>query len=233
MAGASQMIREADSVLVFLHVAPDGDCIGSTLAAVHALRQAGKRCIAVQVDPIPRIYHFLPGWDTLFVPWQEVEGEWDLALVLDCGDLERVGNALPVVKKAKRVLNVDHHITNAGFGDFDYLDFSAAAVGEQVYQMLRELGIAIDPQIATCLYTAVCADTGGFKYDNTRPRTFRIAADLVEAGAKPYEVASQIWENESMSRLTLLSHALATLQVDPSGKVACISVTRRSERAHV
>jgi phosphoesterase RecJ-like protein len=220
------MIYEADGVLFFLHVSPDGDCIGSTLGIVNALRAAGKRAIIVGVDPVPRLYQYLPGWDTLFVPWQEIAGEWELACFLDCGDMERAGAGLPVVKKARKLLNVDHHITNDEFGEYNYLDFTAAAVGEQVYLMLREMGLPIVPTVATCLYTAVVADTGGFKYDNTTPRTLRIAADLVEAGAKPYQVASAIFENESMSRLSLLSHALSTLQVDPTGKIAWVSVTR-------
>lgn len=220
------MIGEANRILFFLHVSPDGDSIGSTLAMVRALRHAGKQVIGVGVDPIPRIYHFLPGWDTLFVPWNEVEGEWDLACFLDCGDLERVGDGMPVVKKAKRTLNVDHHTTNGAYGEYNYLDFSAAAVGELAFLLLRELGLPIDPQIATCLYTSIVADTGGFKYDSTGPRTHRIAAELLEAGVKPYEVASSIFENESMARLALLSQALATLQVDPGGKIAWIHVTR-------
>ncbi|MDF2630762.1 MAG: exopolyphosphatase-related protein [Symbiobacteriaceae bacterium] len=225
-AGVARLIHEAESALVFCHVSPDGDCIGSTLGMVHALKQMGKRAAAVKVDPIPRIYGFMPGVDSLYLPWDEVEGEWDLALILDCGDLERVGAALPIVKKARRSVNVDHHITNTGFGDDHYLDFTAAATGELVYMILRELGATIDVDVATCLYGAIAADTGGFKYDNSAPRTFRIAADLVEAGARPYEVASSIWENETMPRLALLSQALATLQVDPGGQVAWISVTR-------
>lgn len=225
-AGVAGLIHAAESILVFYHVSPDGDCIGSTLGMMHALKQLGKRATAVKVDPIPRIYDFMPGLDSMLVPWDEVGGEWDLALVLDCGDQERVGAALPVVEKAKRTINVDHHITNTGFGDLHYLDFTAAATGELVYLILRELGVAVDFNIATCLYTAIAADTGGFKYDNSAPRTFRIAADLVEAGAQPYEVASSIWENETMARLALLSQALSTLQVDPGGQVAWISVTR-------
>ncbi|HWI66098.1 MAG TPA: bifunctional oligoribonuclease/PAP phosphatase NrnA [Symbiobacteriaceae bacterium] len=225
-AGAAHLIAESDSILVFYHVSPDGDCIGSTLGMVHALKKAGKRVQAVGADPVPRIYDYMPGCDTLFVPWAEVEGEWDLALILDCGDLDRVGAALPVVRKAKRTLNVDHHITNDAFGDDNYLDFTAAATGELVYLIIRELGVPVDFHIATCLYTAIAADTGGFKYDNSAPRTFRIAADLVEAGARPYEIASAIWENESMARLSLLSQALSTLQVDPTGQIAWISVTR-------
>jgi bifunctional oligoribonuclease and PAP phosphatase NrnA len=226
LAAAARMIMEAESILFFLHVSPDGDSIGSTLGMIRALRTAGKQCIAVGVDPVPRIYQFLAGWDSLFVPWNEVEGEWDLACFLDCGDLERVGAAMPVVKKAKRTLNVDHHTTNTGYGEYNYMDFSAAAVGELAYRLLKEMDLPIDQETAMCLYTSIVADTGSFKYDSTGPGTHRIAAELLELGAKPYEVASAIFENESMSRLQLLAHALATLQVDPDGKIAWMQVTR-------
>lgn len=223
---AARMIQEANRILFFLHVSPDGDSIGSTLGMVRALRQVGKQAIVVGVDPVPRIYQFLPGWETLFVPWQEVEGEWDLACFLDCGDLERVGAAEPVIKKAKRTLNVDHHSTNTCYGEYNYLDFRAAAVGELAYLLLRELNLAIDPEIALCLYTSIVADTGGFKYDSTAPGTHRIAAELIEAGAKPYEVASALFENESQARLALMAQALSTLQVDAAGKIAWMTVTR-------
>jgi phosphoesterase RecJ-like protein len=226
LAQAAQMIREAQSILFFLHISPDGDSIGSTLAMVHALRKVGKRAIIVGVDPVPRIYHFLPGWDTLFLPWHQVEGEWDLACFLDCGDLERVGDAMPVVQKAKRTLNVDHHITNTVYGQYNYLDFDAAAVGEQAYLLIQEMGLTIDQSVAICLYTSIVADTGGFRYDSTAPRTHRIAAALLEAGARPYDVASAIFENESISRLAILSRALSTLQVDETGKIAYMCVTR-------
>lgn len=226
LRATAQMLQEAERILFFLHVSPDGDSIGSTLGMVRAMRHAGKRAIIVGVDPVPRIYQFLPGWDSYFVPWQEVEGEWDLACFLDCGDLQRVGAAEPVVKKANRTLNIDHHITNAAYGEYNYLDFTAAAVGELAYRLLREMRLPIDPEIATCLYTSIVADTGGFRYDSTAPGTHRVAAELIEAGAKPYEVASAIFENESIARLALMSRALSTLQVDPGGKIAWMSVTR-------
>jgi len=232
LATAARMIKEANRILFFLHVSPDGDSIGSTLGMVRAMRQAGKTAIIVGVDPVPRIYHFLPNWDSYFVPWQGVEGEWDLACLLDCGDLERVGAALPVVQKAKATLNIDHHSTNKSYGDYNYLDFTAAAVGELAYRLLRAMELPIDREIAQCLYTSIVADTGSFRYDSTRPSTHRIAADLVELGAEPYEVASNIWENESPGRLKLLALALGTLQIDPSGKVAWMHVTREMmERA--
>jgi len=226
LAGAAALIGQANRILFFLHVSPDGDSIGSTLAMVRALRHIGKQVVAVGVDPVPRIYQYLSGWDSAFTPWQEVEGQWDLACFLDCGDLERIGDAMPIVGKARTTLNVDHHITNGVYGDYNYLDFSAAAVGEMAYLLLRHLGLAIDPQIAMALYTSIVADTGGFRYDNVTPRTHQIAADLIGAGAKPYEVASAIFENESLGRLALLSRALSTLQVDPSGQIAHMYVSR-------
>jgi phosphoesterase RecJ-like protein len=226
LTAAAQMIQSAERILFFLHVSPDGDSIGSTLGMVHALRAAGRQAIIVGVDAVPRIYQFLSGWDTLFVPWQEVEGEWDLACFLDCGDMERVGDALPVVTRAKRTLNIDHHATNTVYGEYNYLDFSAAAVGELAYLLLREMGLPIDQSIATCLYTSIVADTGSFRYDSTAPSTHRIAAELISAGAEPYEVATALFESESQSRLALLSHALSTLQVDPGGQIAWMHVTR-------
>jgi phosphoesterase RecJ-like protein len=193
---------------------------------IRSLRQIGKEAIMVGVDPIPRLYHFLPGWDSLYVPWQQVEGEWDLSCFLDCGDMQRVGDALPVVKLGRRTLNIDHHTTNTAYGEFNYLDFSAAAVGELAYRLLREIGAPIDEGTALCLYTSLVTDTGGFRYDSTGPSTHRVAADLIELGVKPYEVASAIFENESRGRLSLLAKALETLKVDESGKIAWMTVTR-------
>ena len=221
------MIRDAQRILFFMHVQPDGDSIGSTLGMIRALRQMGKEAVMVGVDPIPPMYHFLPGWDSYRVEWQEVSGEWDLSCFLDCGDLERVGDALPAVQRGRRTLNVDHHATNSAFAEFNYLDFSAAAVGELAYRILREIGAAIDPETALCLYTSLVTDTGGFRYDSTGPSTHRVAADLIELGARPYDVAQAIFETESLPRLALLARALQTLQLDGGGRVAWMVITQQ------
>ena len=221
------MIAEAQRILFFMHVQPDGDSIGSTLGMIRALRQMGKEAIMVGADPIPPMFHFLPGWDEYCVPWQEVEGEWDLSCFLDCGDLDRVGPALPAVRRGRTTLNVDHHTTNTAFAEYNYLDFSAAAVGELAYHILRQIGAPIDAGTALCLYTSLVTDTGGFRYDSTGPGTHRVAADLIELGARPYDVAQAIFESESLSRLALLSRALQTLRLDETGRVAWMVVTRK------
>lgn len=228
---AARLIGEAQRILVFTHVQPDGDAIGSSLGLARALRQMGKEAVLVGVDPIPRLYQFLPGWDELRVPWQEIDGEWDLCCFLDCGDLERVGAALPLVQKGKRTLSIDHHATNNFFAEYNHVDTSAAAVGELVYRLLREAGAPIDADTATCLYTALVTDTGGFRYDSTGPSTHRAAAELIELGVKPYEVASAIFESESPTRLALLARALSTLTLDEGGQVAWMRITRADMEA--
>lgn len=225
---AAARILQAKRILFFMHVSPDGDSIGSSLALVHALRKIGHEAVIVGVDPIPRIYQFLPDWDRWLLPWEQVEGEWDLSCFLDCGDLYRVGAALPAVAKGRSILNIDHHATNTVFGDENWMDFSAAAVGELAYRLLKEMNLPIGPEEAVSLYTSIVADTGGFRYSSTTAQTHRIAAELLEQGVKPYEVAAQIFENETPGRLALLGRALAGLQVDPSGKLAWITL-RRSE----
>jgi bifunctional oligoribonuclease and PAP phosphatase NrnA len=222
---AARLIRQAESVLFFLHVNPDGDSIGSTLGMIRALRQAGKRAVAAGVDPVPRIYRYLHGWDEYFVPWQQVEGEWDLGCFLDCGDLTRVGDALPLVGRARVTLNVDHHMTNSLFGDYYYLDYKASAVGEMAFHLLTAMQLPIDRDAATCIYTSIVTDTGMFRYESVTPETHRIAAALLERGARPYDVAQEIYENETVPRLLLTARGLATLRRE--GPIAWIHVTRQ------
>ncbi len=222
LAEAAALIRNAGRMCFFLHVSPDGDSIGSTLGVYHALKSAGKDVVLPLADPIPRVYHFLPGWDTAFTPWQQVQGPFDLAVFLDCGDRSRVGEAEPVVRMCPQVLNIDHHATNTVYGDYNYLDLSAAAVGEVAYNLLQELGLPLTRDIATCLYTSIVTDTGSFKYESTTARTHQIVAELLALGAKPYDVAAAVYENETQTSLKLLGQSLLTLQV--AGRLAWLQV---------
>lgn len=223
---AAGLIRKAQRLLFFLHVSPDGDSIGSSLAMVRALRKAGKDAIIVGVDPVPRVFRYLQGWDTYFVPWEQVEGQWDLSVFMDCGDLHRVGAALPVVSRAPVTLNVDHHKSNGLFGDYNYVEYDRAACGELAYLLLQELGLEVDREMAEHLYTTLSTDTGSFRFENVRPDTLRIAADLLERGAHPETVAQQVYDNNSWGHLKLLGMALAGMRTDADGKAAYVTVTR-------
>lgn len=225
-AGAAAMLRAAGRILFFLHISPDGDSIGSTLALVRAARAMGKEAWAVGVDPVPRIYRFLEGWDTLFLPWDQVPGEWELGVFLDCGELHRVGAAQAVVARCRTTLNIDHHATNSLYGDYNWLDYTAAAVGEMAFGLIQELGQPLDRAMATALYTSIVMDTGMFRYESTTADTHRIAAALLQTGVRPYDVAQEIWENETVERMRLLARCLGTLEVHAGGRIASLLISR-------
>jgi phosphoesterase RecJ-like protein len=221
-AALLQRLRAAARVLLVLHVRPDGDSIGSTLAMAAALRRLGKEAVVIAPDPIPPNLAFLPGADGVLAPGATA-GSFDVALFLDCAALDRIGAATADVARARTIVNVDHHPSNQRYGDLNYIEPNAAACGEVTYELIRDLGVALDAEMAVALYTAVVTDTGSFRYEQVSPRTHEIAADLLRHGVKAAEVAREVWENRSLGSLRLEAAALATLQQE--GELAWLSVT--------
>ena len=213
---------------LFLHLSPDGDSIGSTLALGLALERLGKRTVWISADPPGEAYRFLPGSER-FRLWNEVEEDWsqyDAAVLLDCADLERVGPARAAIDRIGRVINVDHHPSNRRYGDINLIDPQAAAVGEITARLIDALGVELDAAMAYGLYTAILTDTGSFQYENTRAGTLRLAARLVEAGVRPARVAQAVFESRPQRVLRLLREALGTLEVGAGGRLAWMTVSR-------
>lgn len=224
-----QALREGRRFLLLLHVRPDGDSIGSSLALARSLARLGKEAVVVRADDLPDNLRFLPGADAIR-PWQEVDGAFDAAVFIDCGDLGRIGDARRLLGGCRHILNIDHHLSNARFGDLNYLEPEAAAAAEITYELIHDLGAELDLETAVALYVALVTDTGSFQYESTSPRTHRIAAALLEAGVRPAEVAEAVWGSRSERSLRLLGMALATLRVEPfpHGNLAWLEVTRRA-----
>ncbi|MCL6450856.1 MAG: bifunctional oligoribonuclease/PAP phosphatase NrnA [Acetobacteraceae bacterium] len=218
------VLRRAESFLLLLHESPDGDSVGSTLGLALGLGRLKKRVVTAGVDPLPEQYRFLPGAD-LVQPWPQVGGSYDAAVLIDCGDLARVGPPQRVREAARLVLNIDHHPTNTGFGDINLVDPAAPAAGGIVYDLLR--GLRVDPtaEMATCLYAALLTDTGSFRYENTSAPALALGAELVRLGADPGLVAMEVYETKPLSHLRLLQGALKTLRTSPDGRVAWMRVT--------
>ncbi|MBX6350405.1 MAG: bifunctional oligoribonuclease/PAP phosphatase NrnA [Clostridia bacterium] len=219
------VLSEARRVALLLHVRPDGDSVGSSLALARALAKLGKEVAVVSADDIPAALRFLPGAGELRRP-EEVSGPFDVALLLDCGDLERTGPARRVADGAATVVNVDHHTSNTRFGDLAWIEPETAAVGEIAWRLVRELGVEPDLEIAYGIYTAIVTDTGSFGFSNTTPATHRVAAELLSLGVRPDEVARRVWEEKSEVSLRLLGRALASLTVEAGGRVAWVRVTQ-------
>ncbi|MCG6962487.1 MAG: bifunctional oligoribonuclease/PAP phosphatase NrnA [Acidobacteria bacterium] len=223
-AEAVRCLADARRALVTSHMSPDGDALGSELALAELAAAFGTDTVIVNRDPAPAGIAEMPGAEVVCVapttPEDFPKG-FDLVVTLECPGLDRPGfdglDALPI-------LNIDHHAANDRYGELNYLDESAPAVGEMVLRMYRAAGVEPSAQAATAMYVALSTDTGDFRYSNATPRAFLAAAELVEAGARPEQVAEWVHQRRSAASVRLLGEALRTLQITEDGRVASLSV---------
>ena len=214
-----QEIRERRRFVVTSHARPDGDGIGSALACGQILRQLGKNAEVVMHDGVPRIYQSLPFADRV-IRCEAVPPN-DAVIILECDSIKRTQlNGL----EACFLINIDHHVSGRNFANVNWIDSSVMATAELVYRMARLAGVPLDPDIATCLYTALMTDTGSFMFEGTNEHTFAIARELVLAGADPAHCARNIYFGHSTAKLRLLGAALANLHRE--GSLAWIWVTQ-------
>jgi phosphoesterase RecJ-like protein len=189
-----RLLAATERLAVTCHINPDGDAVGSVLALLLSARKAGKEAVGSFSDPfrLPETFSFLPV-DEL-VPPGEFPTDWPVYVSFDAADLDRLGTLAGVVSTGKLVV-VDHHVTNEGFGDYNLVVPEAAASAQLAFELITDLGWPIDEQIATCLMVGLVTDTGRFQYSNTSASALRAAAALVEAGAVPDLIGSQLFEN--------------------------------------
>jgi bifunctional oligoribonuclease and PAP phosphatase NrnA len=209
------------------HSRPDGDSIGSQLAAAYALQAMGKEVTVVNADPAPPPLMAFPGVrDIRIAP--RAEGEFDAAIIMECSDLARTG-----VAGLERfyVINIDHHPGNTGYGQINWFDAGAAACAEMVFDVVRALGVPLSKEIATHIYLAILTDTGSFHYSNISPRTFDICRECLEAGVDPVLVARNVYDSNNMGRLKLFGAVLGAMQIDQTGRIAIVYVDHEMARA--
>ncbi len=221
------LIQRHQTFLIAAHERPDGDAIGSTLAFYHILRGLGKDAVVYNQDSTPENYLFLAGSDRIIRQLPPVEN-FEVAIILDCGDLERVGKEAVNIKKIPNLVNIDHHIANEGFCELRLLDPTASSTGELIFRLARQMRFPLTREIATCLYTAILTDTGGFRYGNTRSGALLEAAELVDAGADPQWISENIFEADHPGRLRLLAAVLPTLTIEEDGRIGSLVVTQRA-----
>jgi phosphoesterase RecJ-like protein len=215
----AEAIRERDRFLVTTHENPDGDALGSLLAAKLMLQQLGKDVViylAGQV-PLPREYQFMELGNLLREPPADVHER--VLLALDCANERRLGPDPSVYKRAPLVIDIDHHHDNSRFGQLNYIDAGASSTGEILRDLIRELRVDLTPEITEALYIAIVTDTGRFQYANTTAKALRLAAELVEAGADVHRVFQGVYENVAFAKLKLIAKALEHARVYDGGRV--------------
>ena len=219
-------VQRGRRVLLFAHVYPDGDVLGSQLGLGLALRAGGRAVTFACAHPVPDPFHFLPG-ATGVEQWKAGRNGFDLIVALDCPDPGRLGGLLEGARGPDaRVLNIDHHGDNRRYGDVNWVDTRAAATGEMVYDLVEAAALPLTADVAVNLYTAIVTDTGSFRYSNTTPKTFRVAARLVEAGVDPAHVATTVYETRQPGGLRLLGQVLQEIETDADGTVAWLVIDR-------
>jgi phosphoesterase RecJ-like protein len=222
------VLREHQKFAVLSHVRPDGDALGSQLALGLALQQLGKDVRIWNEEGMLEKYSFLPRAELLTKPPATAE-HVDVAIALDTAIQNRLGTPLAAIGSAKIWINIDHHISNPGYGDLVIIDPSAPAVGEIIFRLIKSQGLPFDHDIAENLFAAISTDTGSFQYPKTSARTFEIAAELVCAGNLDVgKISQHLYENYPRRRLELLRELLRTMRFGECGRVASFSLSLKT-----
>jgi bifunctional oligoribonuclease and PAP phosphatase NrnA len=216
-----KVLREGERFLVCSHSRPDGDAVGSMLSMGMLLQQLGKRAELVTADSVPAIYRSLPGAANIRHALR-VHGPYDAVILLECDGLERA--RLRGLENFF-LINIDHHVSGHTYANLNWIDSSAASVGELVYQLVKAAGASLTAEMATCLYTTLLTDTGGFTYGSVCASTFEVAHEFVLAGANPIQIARDVLYSTPTSKVLLLGAALNTLRRE--GRIAMLWVTHQ------
>src|SRR6266436_9852407 len=211
-----ELIEAKHRFAITSHIRPDGDGLGSSLGLYWLLRALDKDPEVIMRDPVPHSYRSLPGAADIRVT-PAIDKPYDAVFVIECSDVDRPG----LINLEKQVVvNIDHHSTSALFGTINWIDATASAVGEMIYNLCKAMGVRVTKEIAEGIYTALLTDTGSFHYSNTTERTFKIASELVRAGVRPARIAEAIFGSYQWPKIELLGQVLATAKRDDTGHVA-------------
>jgi phosphoesterase RecJ-like protein len=220
-----EAIRGAQRITAIGHENPDADTLGAALAIRSVGERLGIPAEVVMADPVPEYLQFLPGVaDVRSAPGLEP----DVAVIVDSGDLARIGSIATEhaewLERA-RIVNIDHHVSNPGFGAVNHVDAEAASTCEMVALLLPDLGVELDPELATVLLAGIVNDTRTFAHPNVTPRTLRVAALLVEAGADLAAVNRKIYAEKSNATIAIWGRMLGGAETAADGRILHASMT--------
>ena len=221
------IIKSSKKIMIISHVNPDGDTLGSMCALAHAIYLRHKIKPDMQIlSKIPSNYEFLPGiinakrnYDKSLV--------YDLVITVDVASKERLCDSIIFFDKAKTTVNIDHHKTNDGFGDYSLIVPDASSTGEVLHYFFKKNNWEIDYDIAVCLYVAVMTDTGGFRFENTTADTFRAAADLMAYGISPNILYKKCYETKSKNLVQFQNYCVDKAVFSEDEKIVYTTVFKK------
>ncbi len=219
-------INKAQDIIILTHNNPDGDAIGSSLAVYAALKNMNKN-VEVIIPELPRIFNFLPNANE--VKKEGSKKEYDLAISLDCATIKLLNGWANYFEDAKEKVVIDHHSTNAMYGDLNYVDLSSPACSQVLYSLFKYYNIEIDQDIGTCLMTGIITDTGGFQYSGVTKETFEIASELLTSGINISKIYKKVFATHTKGNFELRKIALDRMEILENGKVTFTYITKQDE----
>jgi phosphoesterase RecJ-like protein len=216
-------INKSENILILTHEKPDGDALGSMLGLAISLKKINKHVQTFCISEIPKIFKFLPEIDRVGKDF--LLGDFDLIIILDCGDMKRTGFPLRIEELSKhknKIINIDHHPKNDlhKIAHINYIDYHASSTAEIVYEIVRKLKITMDKNISLCLLCGLYTDTGSFMHSNTSPKTLQIASDLLRFGARFKKIVANVVNFHTVASLQLRGIAFSRIKINPKYKIA-------------
>ncbi|AVR45931.1 DHH family phosphoesterase [Christiangramia fulva] len=234
-------LAKAENIVIVPHKGPDGDAIGASLGLLHYFKNKGHKAKVIAPNDYPHFLKWLPGNEEVInyeqskTEAEKLISEAEIIFTLDFNDLSRAGDMQEVLKTSKAVfVMIDHHQEPSDYAEFTYSDATMSSTCEMVYEFLHKLRAdkEITPEIATCLYTGIMTDTGSFRFSSTSSDTHRAVAELIDRGAKNFEIHSRVFDTNSENKLQLLGTALQNLKVNKKFKTAYISLSQEELQRH-
>jgi phosphoesterase RecJ-like protein len=212
-------LHTAERIAVLTHINPDGDTLGSSLALRLALTRLGKRAVVLCPDPFSDVCAILPGASEVRRP-DGFDARGMLAVAVDVSDKPRLGAGTPIFDTASATVVIDHHATNEGFGQVNYIAPDCSATAVIVLDVIQRLGVPLDKEIATCIYVGISTDTGLFSQRNVNAQALRAAAQCLETGIDAAYLAECFHKMRSLAKTRLLTRALESLELFGNGRLA-------------
>lgn len=224
-----RLLKRINSLHTFLlstHVNPDPDALASELAMAMYLKSLGKRLYVINDDNVPKRYAFMPGTSFIKRYRKDIRVEYDAAIIVDCGDLDRIGPVKSLLREDRDLINIDHHITNDFFGTYNVVIPRASSSAEIVYDILKHAKFALTKEAATLLYLGIMTDTGSFRYDNTSAYTHRIVSELLCFDLPVSAFYTRLYESVPLNDLKHFTELVTRFDPLFNGKVICLELSK-------
>lgn len=222
-----ETIAQHKTFLISVHVHPDPDALCAQLALYLYLKSQGKRVVMINETKLADRFLFLPGAKNIKKARHKLKVSYDVAIVVDCGDMNRIGMVNEFIEPGKVVINIDHHITNKGFGDLNLVDSNASSASEIIYHLLNKAKFSMTRSIAMLLYVGMMTDTGSFRYDNTSAHTHRIVSELLQFKFSVNKLYQRLYETIPYNEVKCFTEIINNFELFCGGRVVCMELHRK------